>query len=34
MRKFEADERLDEVRWELDVVSLEQIRAKYQVLVD
>ena len=34
MRKFEADARLDEVRWEVDVVSLEQIRAKYQVLVD
>ena len=34
MRKFEADARLDEVRWDVDVVSLEQIRAKYQALVD
>ncbi len=29
MRKFETEARLDEVRGEVDVVSLEQIRAKY-----
>ena len=34
MRKFEAEQRLDEVRWEVLPYSSEHIRKKYQALVE
>ena len=34
MRKFEAEQRLDEVRWEVLPYSSEHIRKKYQGLIE
>ena len=34
MKKFEAEQKLDEVRWEVSPYSSEQIRHKYQKLVE